>query len=109
MICSYLRIYEHWTIVIVELFQSMKSATSKNSETVINFGEKRIPRQNYSRVIILDKTLLQNCGCDVSANSEIKAKVELVKKPDENFIKVTPFCEKVTQDEIESKDSGDKN
>ena len=108
MICSYLRIYEHWTIVIVELYQSMKSATSKKSETVIDFGEKRVPRQNYSRVLTLDKTLLQNCGCDVSPNSEIKAKVELVKKSDESFIKVTPFCES-SQDEIESKDSGDKN
>ncbi|MCH8915087.1 MAG: hypothetical protein IIA82_04505 [Thaumarchaeota archaeon] len=81
---------------------------SKNSETVIDFGEKRVPRQNYSRVIILDKTLLQNCGCDVSPDSEIKAKVELVKRSDENFIKITPFCE-VTQNKNESKDSGGKN
>ena len=86
----------------------MKKPTNE-TETIVDFGEKRVPRQNYSRVITLDKTLLQNCGCDVSADSEIKAKVELVKRPDENFIKVTPFCEKVTQDEIESKDSGEKN
>jgi len=86
----------------------VKKSIEKNPETIIDFGEKRVPRQNYSRVITLDKTLLQNCGCDVSANSEIKAKVELVKRPDENFIKVTPFCEKVTQ-KIESKDSGEKN
>jgi len=79
-----------------------------DSETVIDFGEKRIPRQNYSRVLTLDKILLQNCGCDVSPDSEIKAKVELVKRPDENFIKVTPFCES-SQDKIESKDSGEKN
>ena len=78
------------------------------TETVIDFGEKRVPRQNYSRVITLDKTLLQNCGCDVSPDSEIKAKVELVKRPDENFIKVTPFCE-TTPNKIESKDSGEKN
>ena len=76
------------------------------TETVIDFGEKRVPRQNYSRVITLDKTLLQNCGCDVSPDSEIKAKVELVKSPDENYIKVTPFCDDVT--EVESKDSGEK-
>ena len=81
---------------------------TNETETVIDFGEKRVPRQNYSRVLTLDKTLLQNCGCDISANSEIKAKVELVKRPDENYIKVTPFCES-SQDEIESKDSGDKN
>jgi len=81
---------------------------TNETETIIDFGEKRVPRQNYSRVITLDKTLLQNCGCDISANSEIKAKVELVKRPDENFIKVTPFCE-TTPNKIESKDSGEKN
>jgi len=74
---------------------------TNETETVIDFGEKRVPRQNYSRVITLDKTLLQNCGCDVSPDSEIKAKVELVKTPDENYIKVTPFCDDTT--EIESK------
>ena len=81
---------------------------STPTETTIDFGEKRVPRQNYSRVITLDKTLLQNCGCDTSPDSEIKARVELVKSHDENYIKVTPFCEKVTQNEIESKDSGEK-
>ena len=86
----------------------MKNKSNQESETIVDFGEKRVPRQNYSRIITLDKTLLQNCGCDVSPDSEIKAKVELVKRPDENFIKVTPFCES-PQDKIESKDSGEKN
>ncbi len=72
----------------------MKKRTSnKPNETIIDFGEKKIPRQNYSRVITLDKKLLENCGCDTSRGSEIKAKVELVKRPDEDFIKITPFCE----------------
>ena len=66
---------------------------NKPNETIVDFGEKKIPRQNYSRVITLDKKLLENCGCDTSPDSEIKAKVELVKRPDEDFIKVTPFCE----------------
>lgn len=75
------------------------------TETIIDFGEKRVPRQNYSRVITLDKTLLQNCGCNTSPDSEIRAKVELVKSHDENYIKIMPFCDKVPQ--IESKDSGE--
>lgn len=87
-----------------------KTQSLKNQkETTVSFGEKRIPRMNYSRVITLNKELLRNCGCDVSPDSEIKAQVDLVKNSDESFIKITPFCEKVTQDEIESKDSGDKN
>ena len=84
----------------------VKENNQSESETIVSFGEKRVPRQNYSRVITLDKTLLQNCGCDTSPYSEIKARVELVKSHDENYIKVTPFCDKVPQ--IESKDSGEK-
>ena len=88
----------------LESLDMVKETTE--TETIIDFGEKRVPRQNYSRVITLDKTLLQNCGCDVSPDSEIKAKVELVKSLDENYIKITPFRDDTT--EIESKDSGEK-
>ncbi len=70
-----------------------KRNSNKPNETIVDFGEKKIPRQNYSRVITLDKKLLENCGCDTSRDSEIKARVELVKRPDEDFIKITPFCE----------------
>ncbi len=78
------------------------------TETILDFGEKRVPRQNYSRVITLDKTLLQNCGCNTSPDSEIRAKVELVKKHDESFIKVTPFCNS-PQDEVKAtKVAGEK-
>lgn len=65
---------------------------SKQEQIVVSFGEKNIPRQNYSRVITLDKKLLNACGYDVSPDSEIRAKVELVKDKKEDFIKVTPFC-----------------
>ena len=71
----------------------------QQAETVVDFGEKRVPRQNYSRVLTLDKKLLENCGCDTSPDSEIKAKVELVKRPDGDFIKVTPFCENEMENE----------
>ncbi len=85
-----------------------KKTLQTDSETVIDFGEKRVPRQNYSRVITLDKTLLQNCGCNVNPDSEIRARVELVKRPDENYIKVTPFCNS-PQDEVKAtKVAGEK-
>ena len=86
----------------------MTKKIQTDSETTINFGEKRVPRQNYSRVITLDKTLLQNCGCNTSPDSEIRAKVELVKNRDENYIKVTPFCNSL-QDEVKATDvAGEK-
>lgn len=79
-----------------------KNSEQKQAEpTIIKFGEKRVPRQNYSRVITLDKDLLRNCGCDVSQDAEIKATVELVKSSDGLYIRITPFCDKVTQKEQE--------
>ncbi|RMW40675.1 MAG: hypothetical protein EA442_01650 [Candidatus Nitrosopelagicus sp.] len=88
----------------------VKEIPQAETETVVSFGEKRVPRQNYSRVITLDKTLLQNCGCDTNPDSEIRAKVELIKRPDEQFIKVTPFCDEVSQMETatETEVAGDK-
>ena len=53
---------------------NMKNRRNKPNETIVDFGEKKIPRQNYSRVITLDKKLLENCGCDTSPDSEIKPK-----------------------------------
>lgn len=67
-----------------------------NQATVINFGIKRIPRQGYSRMIVLDKKLLENCGCNTSPDSEIKAKVQLVKTNNGDFIKIIPFHESIT-------------
>ena len=72
-------------------------STQNETETIVDFGEKRVPRQNYSRVITLDKDLLRNCGCDVSQDAEIKATVELVKSSDGSYIRITPFCDNKMQ------------
>ena len=75
-----------------------KNSEQKQAEpTIIKFGEKRVPRQNYSRVITLDKDLLRNCGCDVSQDAEIKATVDLVKSSDGSYIRITPFCDNKMQ------------
>ncbi len=77
----------------------------KEPETVVvGFGNKKIRKHGeYTRVIALDKKILENCGCD--PDTEIMAKVELIKRPDEDFIKITPFCENKTDNKNgESKD-----
>ncbi len=63
------------------------------TETIVGFGDKKIRKHGeYTRVIALDKKILENCGCD--PDKEIMAKVELIKRPDhKDFIKITPFCE----------------
>ncbi len=77
---------------------------AKSNDTVIPFGTKRVPRYNYSRVLTLDKKLLQICGCDVSPEAEIEIKIELVKTSDESYIKLTPVCTSPATE----KDSGAK-
>jgi len=74
------------------------------TEVVIPFGEKKVRKHgDYTRVIALDKRALEACGCSDTDN--IMAKVELVKNPkhpDQDFLKVTPFCKE------QDKKSGDK-
>jgi len=72
--------------------------TQSNSEVTIDFGTKKIRKHgDYTRVVALDKKALQACGCP--DNQVIMAKIEMVKNNEACFLKVTPFCEKATQDE----------
>ena len=72
--------------------------TQSNSEVTIDFGTKKIRKHgDYTRVIALDKKALQACGCP--DNQVIMAKIEMIKNNETCFLKVTPFCEKATQNE----------
>ena len=75
------------------------------SESIIDYGTKKVPRANYSRLVVLDKNMLINCGCDTSPDSEIRVKVQLVKSHDANYIKLTPI--NGGKHASESNDSGD--
>ena len=75
----------------------MTSSKKTNTETSINFGIKTVRKHgDYTRVIALDRKMLENCGCNTDKN--IKAKVELIKTGDDSFIKVSPFCETEAQE-----------
>jgi len=70
-----------------------KKAESTNAESVIEFGERSVNAQNFSRVVTLPKEALRNCGCNLEDDAEsIKVKVDLVKNNKESFIKLTPIC-----------------
>jgi len=78
-----------------------RSANNKNAETITDFGDRQLNKQNFSRTVVLPKTALKNCGCDLN-DKNIKVNVSLVQKNDERFIKVVPICtgtKEVTEDE----------
>ena len=64
----------------------------KNTETATDFGTRQLNHQNFSRTVVLPKTALQNCGCNLD-DKDLKVNVTLVQKDDERFIKITPICE----------------
>ena len=74
------------------------STETNTSEVIIDFGIKKIRKHgDYTRVVALDKKALQACGCP--DNQVIMAKIEMIKNNENCFLKITPFCEKVTQNE----------
>ncbi len=79
----------------------LSKKTNKNAETITDFGDRQLNIQNFSRTVVLPKTALKNCGCDLN-DKDIKVNVSLVQKNDERFIKVVPIrtgTEEVTEDE----------
>ncbi len=67
-----------------------RSTFKKNAETITDFGDRQLNIQNFSRTVVLPKTALKNCGCDLN-DKNIKVNVSLVQKNDERFIKVVPI------------------
>ncbi len=68
-----------------------RSTFKKNAESITDFGDRQLNKQNFSRTVVLPKTALKNCGCDLN-DKDIKVNVSLVQKGAERFIKVKPIC-----------------
>jgi len=68
-----------------------RKKSNQTAETITDFGNRQLNRQNFSRTVVLPKTALKNCGCDPES-SEVKVNVSLVQKDDERFIKIVPVC-----------------
>ncbi len=68
-------------------------------EVSIDFGERKVNSQNFSKTVVLPKQALKNCGCDL--DKDVKVNISLVQKGDEKFIKISPVCTKEDDDEDE--------
>ena len=79
-----------------------KNSVKQNAEVITDFGTRQLNQQNFSRTVVLPKTALQNCGCNLD-DKDLKVNVTLVQKGDEKFIKVTPVCKGQTEKEEDVK------
>ncbi len=65
------------------------------SEVITDFGERKINTQNFSKTVVLPKTALANCGCNL--DEDLKVNVQLVQNNGERFIKLVPVCNTQTE------------
>ena len=56
-----------------------------NSPVVIDFGNRTVSDQNFSKLVALPKPALTNCGVDVR-----RVNVKLVQTGTEKYLKLTP-------------------
>jgi len=76
----------------------------KALESIIDFGDRQLNRQNMSRTVVLPKTALRNAGFDLDED-DAKVNVSLVERDDEKFIKISPVSS--TKDDDEDEDDED--
>jgi len=60
-------------------------------ESITDFGFRQLNTQNFSKTVVLPKTALSNCGCNL--DEDIKVNVQLVQRGREKFIKLIPVCD----------------
>jgi len=69
----------------------MKQKTANpKTEVITDFGERKINTQNFSKTVVLPKTALKNCGCEL--DEDLKVNVQLVQEGENKFIKLIPVC-----------------
>gem|GEM_PF-3056736 len=65
-----------------------KKNKASRSPVTIDFGNRTVSRQNFSRIVALPKEALDNCGIA----EKQKVNVRLVEEKGRRFIKLTPAC-----------------
>ncbi len=78
------------------------SKNNDKNEVSIDFGERKINSQNFSKTVVLPKTALTGCGCNL--DEDLKVNVQLVQSNGEKFIKLIPVC----QDKVENQKKKEK-
>ena len=61
---------------------------NSNSPVVIDFGNRKISNQNFSKMVALPKDALRNCG----NGKAMSVNVKLVQDKGKKFLKLTPIC-----------------
>ena len=82
-----------------------RSTFKKNAETITDFGNRQLNKQNFSRTVVLPKTALKNCGCN--PDDDCKVNVSLVQNKDERFLKITPIAP--TDADLDENEEEEKN
>lgn len=78
-------------VCLCGMVKNTTKETVEKQPSVIDFGQRKIANQNFSKLIALPKMALTNCsynGRDVTS-----VDVQLVQKGDEKFIKLIPRYE----------------
>ncbi len=68
--------------------RKIKIKGSISEPVITDFGTRKVSQQNFSKIVALPKTALENCGITTQVN------VKLVQWGDERFIQLTPINEK---------------
>jgi len=80
----------------------------KALESIIDFGDRQLNRQNMSRTVVLPKTALRNGGFDLEEDNA-KVNVSLVQNGDEKFIKISPVSSTKDDDDDEDDEDDDED
>ncbi len=80
----------------------------KALESIIDFGDRQLNKQNMSRTVVLPKTALKNCGFDLEED-DTKVNVSLVERDDEKFIKISPVSSTEDEDDEDDEDDDDED
>ncbi len=83
----------------------MISKNKSKAETITDFGNRQLNKQNFSRTVVLPKTALKNCGCN--PDDDCKVNVSLVQNKYERFLKITPIAP--TDADLDENEEEEKN
>jgi hypothetical protein len=82
--------------------KSLIKKPNEESEFIeTEFGDRKVSHINQSRMIALPKMALQNaCG----TSDGLSMTISLVQRGKENFLKLTPICKTIDDEDIEKED-----
>ena len=87
---------------------TVEKTDKEKLESITDFGDRQLNRQNFSRTVVLPKTALKNCGCDLDERNA-KVNISLVQHDDEKFIKISPVSSAKDDEEDENDEDDDED